>query len=588
MRFPFHRWAPLALSLIASLAEAATFTAKLDRDTIPAGESAVLTLRCEGALPRTTQPAQLLAGLGLSFLGEEKTISLINGKPDTSVTFRYRVTPDKLGDFTIPSFTVTVDKETLKSEPLRLRVVAELPAGQQPAAPPVGNGATGDELPTAFLKLIAPTNAVYVGEAFPVEVQLHFQTAQNVQIPQPRVEGVRFLLLRPSSQQTRTQIGNNLYNVVSFRNTAVATKPGRLDLAFDTDLTIVMSQGIIFGELKPMKLASPTLPITVLPLPKENVPASFNGAVGSFAMNVTATPTNLPVGDPILTKITLFGRGALDNVELPPQEAWSDFKLYPPNTKLEHTDSLAMNTIKTFEQIVTARHAQMKVLPTLEFSFFDPEAKVYRTVQSTPISLRLTPGPGGTATPSTSPTAAIPTVPLVVAEKPAIAHIKPRPGTLAVIAPPIATRPWFLALQFLPLLAFLGAFAWRKRQEHVSKNPRLTRQRAVSRQVSDGLRQLEKHAAAGDSAPFFTLLSRLLQEQIGERLDLPAPAITEAVIEERLHDRLPPATLASLRELFHAADQTRYSPTASAHNLRADLARTENVIEALRRLPTKN
>ena len=35
-----------------------------------------------------------------------------------------------------------------------------------------------------------------------------------------------------------------------------------------------------------------------------------------------------------------------------------------------------------------------------------------------------------------------------------------------------------------------------------------------------------------DSDQFFATLSRLLQEQLGERLDLPASAITEAVIEE--------------------------------------------------------
>ena len=41
-----------------------------------------------------------------------------------------------------------------------------------------------------------------------------------------------------------------------------------------------------------------------------------NGAVGSFEINIAASPTNLPGGDPILAKITIFGRGALDNVEL--------------------------------------------------------------------------------------------------------------------------------------------------------------------------------------------------------------------------------------------------------------------------------
>lgn len=585
MRSPFHCWIAFASCLLAFLADAATFTAKLDREIILAGESAVLTLRCEGALPKTTQPTQGVAGLGLSFLGEEQAISLINGKASSVVMFRYRVTPDKLGDFTVPPFTVILGKETLKSEPLRLRVVADLPPDKPRGAPPAENAT---ETPAAFLKLIAPTNTVYVGEVFPVEVQLFFQTAQNIQIPQPRVEGVRFLLLRPSSQQSRAEIGNSIYNVVSFRNAAVATKPGRLDLAFDTDLTVVVSQGIVFGELRPMKLASPTQPITVLPLPKENAPPSFNGAVGSFEMNVTAEPTKLLSGDPISVKITLFGRGALDNVELPPQPAWRDFKFYPPNIKLDHTDSLAMNNIKTFEQVVTANHAQVKALPPLEFSFFDPEAKGYRTVRSTPIPLSLTPAPGSALTPSVTTPANISITPPPAPKKPEIAHIKPGLGTLALLTPPLATRPWFFTLQFLPLIVFVGALAWRKQQEHLSKNPRRARRLEVDRLVRDGLRELRKHVTARDDTAFFTLLARLLHEQLGERLDLPVAGITESVIEERLHGRLPERTLASLRELFRATDQTRYAPIASTHDLREALAQAEPILTELRQLGMKD
>jgi hypothetical protein len=574
-----HRWITLVLVSCALLAEAATFTGRLDRDTLQPGESAVLSLRCEGGLPKTTQPERGVSGLALSFIGEEKSIALVNGNVSASVTFRYRVIPDKLGDFTVPPFTVVLENETLRSEPLKLRVLAGLPPEKSPATVPEidANGP-----PPAFLKLSAPTNAVYVGEAFPVEIQLFFQTAQNVQIPQPRVEGVRFLLLRPGSQQSRAQIGNSLYNVVTFRNAAVATKPGRLDLAFETDLTVVMNQGIIFGELKPVRLTSPVQTIRVLPLPQENVPASFSGAVGSFEMNIAAAPTNLPAGDPIMVKISLFGRGALDNVGLPGQDAWRDFKLYPPNTKLDHSDSIAMNNIKTFEQVVTANHAQVKALPALEFSFFDPESKSYRTVQSAPIPLRLLPSPAPVAAILTPAPASI--APAIEIKKPEIAHIKPRMGTLALVAPPFSSSPYFLALQLLPLLAFFGAVAWRKQKESLSKDPRHARCRAVDRLVADGLRELREHAKNNAAGPFHSTLSRLLAEQIGERLDLPASGIHESVLEERLRGRLDEPTWAALRELMQAANRACYAPDGGGRDLRTDLVRAEAVLKSLRLL----
>ena len=55
----------------------------------------------------------------------------------------------------------------------------------------------------------------------------------------------------------------------------------------------------------------------------------------------------------------------------------------------------------------------------------------------------------------------------------------------------------------------------------------------------------------GKFAEAASAYASLLQEQLGERLDLPASAITEAVIEEHLRPRNVPETpLAQLHELF--------------------------------------
>ncbi len=55
-------------------------------------------------------------------------------------------------------------------------------------------------------------------------------------------------------------------------------------------------------------------------------------------MTATAGPTNVTVGDPITVRVQISGRGALDAVTLPAQEAWNNFKTYPPTTKLETSD----------------------------------------------------------------------------------------------------------------------------------------------------------------------------------------------------------------------------------------------------------
>jgi hypothetical protein len=80
-------------------------------------------------------------------------------------------------------------------------------------------------------------------------------------------------------------------------------------------------------------------------------------------------------------------------------------------------------------------------------------------------------------------------------------------------------------------------------------------------------------------------LFRLLQEQIGERLDLHSGAITEAVVDERLQSAGVPAdVLNELHALFTLCNQARYAPSGTAEELEAVSARAERVLQILRQM----
>ena len=166
-----------------------------------------------------------------------------------------------------------------------------------------------------------------------------------------------------------------------------------------------------------------------------------------------------------------------------------------------------------------------------------------------------------------------------------IVHIKPRLGTVAQIAPPLVQQSWFLALQAVPVLAWLSVMAWRRRADQLANNPRLRRRRQVAQIIRQGVLELRQHAAANKSDDFFATLFRLLQEQLGERLDLPASAITEAVIEEHLRPRgVPEATRTALHELFQTCNLARYAPIKSSQELAAMIPKAETVLRDLQGL----
>jgi tetratricopeptide (TPR) repeat protein len=94
---------------------------------------------------------------------------------------------------------------------------------------------------------------------------------------------------------------------------------------------------------------------------------------------------------------------------------------------------------------------------------------------------------------------------------------------------------------------------------------------------------LPAHAAANDTAKFHSTILRLLQEQLGERLDLPAPAITEAVLDEV--KGLNAANRALLRELFRACDQYRYTPEHTSQALASLIPKVKTALDALQKTP---
>jgi hypothetical protein len=340
--------------------------------------------------------------------------------------------------------------------------------------------------------------------------------------------------------------------------------------------------GFSHGEQRQISVVTTAETVQSLNLPRENVPADFNGAIGRFTMSMTAGPTNLAAGDPITVKVQITGRGSLDSLNLPDQPAWHAFKAYPPTTKIETADPHGLQGTKTFEQVITPQSADIKALPPMSFSFFDPDAKTYRTLTQPAIPLSV--HPGG---PSVAPT--------VVGgnEKqqentPASQDIVPnkqRLGTLAQVASPLVEQPWFLALQGLPVLALVWAAVVRRRSETLANNPRLRRQREAAVILERGLKDLRKAAISNDSDAFFLILTRLLQEQLGERLNVPSSSITEAVIDEQLRPRgVPDTVLNPLQELFQLSNLARYAPIKSSQELNALIPKLDGVLTQLKKL----
>lgn len=589
----FAVWLAIMFFVVVETASGAAFTATLDRDSTSVGESVTLSLTFEGAAPKAAPNIPPIDGLTIQFGRDFRQRITVNARTTWSTTFTYWITPTKAGDYEIPAFKTVIEGKTIATQPLKLKVTAA-------AAP----GSQEEQLKQfVYLKLLLPKTEFYVGEVFPVEIRLYSALdAQELQAPQLSSEGFTFGKLQ-QMPETRTQIGNYVYHLLAFKMTATAAKTGKLALGpAQMNLTLKVQTnnrrrndpfdmfddafGSFFGnrvQLLPKTLVSEAFTVQVNPLPKTNAPPGFSGAVGNFTMAVSVSPTNVAAGDPITIKTQISGAGAFDNLAPPPLDGWKEFKTYPASSKVETSDELGLQGTKTFEQVVVPQNTEIRAVPEFVFSFFDPKAKSYRTLKQPPTPVVVRPAgaapmpPGAEA--GNSATREAPAIQDIV-------HIKPSLGIVPMSSVPLLQQRWFLTLQGLPLALFLGALWWRTRNERLANNPRLRRKRQVAQLVQAGLAELRAHAQSHRTEEFFATVFRLLQEQLGERVDQPASGITEAVIEEQLCPRgMSADALGELHELFQTCNQARYAGQRSVEELAALTPRVEAALKALQKLP---
>lgn len=571
----FFPWSALFCAALFSLtAQAApSVTTSLDRPSMTVGESATLQLKITGGedVQAPNYPSQ--PNFAVTYQNAENRYMNINGRASSFMVLNYAVTASQPGTYTIPAVQVIVDNTALATQPLSINVTK--------AEGAIGTG-------PAFVRILVAKTNVFIGELIPIQIKVYGLAIDQLQVPTLKSDG---FTVGASGQntQSREQFGNNIYGVYTFPMTVAAAKAGNLSLGpAEAPMVIrVLARNsfeqIFGGQQRQFNAVSEPVMIHVNPLPKENVPASFNGAVGNFSMTARASPTAVAVGDPITLQIVVKGRGSFDTVKLP-DFGWKDFTFYPPNSTVTNLDALGVQAIKAFDQVVSPQRAGISAIPPIEFSFFDPEQRAYKTITrpAMPITVKAT--GAGLAQPT------------VVAEHTAnepqrsvsdIVHIKPTLGQMVTLGPPLPFRPWFVVLQLLPIGLWGGAVFWRKQTDRLANDPKLRRKREVARVVERGLTEARDAARQNESEKFFATTFRLLQEQVGERLDMPAAAITEAVVDEQLPKHgVNGDLLAKLRELFEACNQARYA-RASVAGMEALIPKLESALREVQQLPER-
>ena len=100
---------------------------------------------------------------------------------------------------------------------------------------------------------------------------------------------------------------------------------------FDTDLDSFFGMGRN-AVTQPFATRSKPLTITVLDVPGEKQPVTYNGAVGEFYFFVDIKPTSLKAGEPVTVTMKVYGSGNIEQLKLPAFPEIEAFKSYEPES----------------------------------------------------------------------------------------------------------------------------------------------------------------------------------------------------------------------------------------------------------------
>ncbi len=342
------------------------------------------------------------------------------GFTKTGVVHRYKITPHKAGELTIPPLIAKSRDREITSKPLTITV-------KEPKTHP-----------GVFMHIEVPGGEFYVGQAIPVKVSWYSQLplyayrAVDCRAPFFHDSSLRIFESYGSPQGgDNNTIGlpigqnriicnrgraqdeeKNLYDVLSFERTIQVAVPGEYTFKPLTMLASFIPSKVhakgrrwaptypsffnnvffedVDGDVPYEKYLIKSKPVTikVLDLPKEGRPANFSGIIGPLKMNVSATPMVLHAGDPITLDIDLSGHPFLETLNVDPLAGNRAIVTYFSVNAIQSLPTLSRDKL-SITRSIRPISPDTKQIPSLTISYFDPQKKVYKEVKSEPIMLTV-------------------------------------------------------------------------------------------------------------------------------------------------------------------------------------------------------
>jgi hypothetical protein len=520
------------------------------------------------------RPPEFTDFIVLSGPSYSTSMQIINGAVSASQSQTYILKAKTTGTFTIPSASIQHSGKYFSSQPLTINVVK---GSSTPKTETQDDGVNVQEIAeNIFVKATAEKNRVYKGEqviiTFKLYSRLSFTGIYSSKVSQHEGFWTEQLDSDNKGAPDEEVIDGKRFRVYLINRIAVfPSRTGELTISPNEFTVPVIIQkkrrsgGSMFddffndpffsrNEAYEYKARSNKITITALPLPDENVPASFKGSVGEYSLRSELNKNNTKTNDPVILKLELSGTGNIALLNTPELKLPPGFEVYDPKSTDDISRASRVSGKKTIEYLIIPRTSGKKEIPSVEFSYFSPAKKGYVTLKTDPYKIEVQQG----ETAVNQYYAGKEEIRLISDDirfiKISGNDIRPRSGLL------LYQSGFWLAVIF-PIIFFSGAVLWRVRNNRLSADLDMLRYQKAEKVARNRFKRAKSYLEKQDQVNFYSEISLALFGYLEDKFHIPKAEFSlDRASDEMIRRTIDSETIIKMKEYAERCEFYRFAP----------------------------
>lgn len=536
------------LLMIGLSAGAQQFTASVSKNSVSTGETFQITFSLENADGKNFKAPDFDYFQVISGPNQSTSMQYINGSMSRSISYSYHLRPTREGSLSIGPASIEAGGKTLYTNSVNMEVVKGQVQNQGSSQQNRQQDIHSQVVDNVFLRLIVDKTEAYQGEQINASYKLYSRmNISNTSVSKaPSYTGFWSQEIKlPDNVQFQSEIYNGVqYNAAVIKKDALfPQRSGELTIdpmELETNVRLQV-QGQrrsffddFFGSYQnyPHKFSSNSVKIKVKPLPAANKPASFKGGVGDYTMDVTLDKTQTQTDEPVALTIKLSGTGNIKMLDLPTIDLPQDFEVFDPKASERISKSNNINGYKSYEYLIIPRRPGQFKLPVVEFSYFSLKKKDYVILRSKEFIIHVE-GEISSVSPAISGISKE-EVELLGED---IRYIKGGNGNLKTKDEFLLGSWKYAGIYGSPVLLFLFLLAYKKREDKISGNSSLVKQRRAAKEAAKRLKKAKKFLATQDRKAFYDEISKAVWGFLGDKLNIDPAQLSRDKVEVALKDK---------------------------------------------------